>query len=91
MERSPPKGWQNLRLKESDFKEGTCDLNRGRLLGIPPPAGLSGGWVVCVDLDCPAAISPRAFNSTKNWRDWRQIREIKLPLLLRKQPSAKHL
>ena len=51
------KGWQNLRLKESDFIEGTCDLNRGRLLGIPPPAGVSGGWVVCVDLDCPAAIS----------------------------------
>ena len=45
------KGWQNLRITECDLDTSIGELNRGRLLGIPPPAGIAGGWLVCVDLD----------------------------------------
>ena len=50
------KEWQNLRLGPEEFPQSIeSECNRGRLLGIPPPEGLEGGWVVCVDLDSEAA------------------------------------
>lgn len=46
------KGWQNLRLSPDEFPGNIeSPYNRGRLLGIAPPEGIKGGWVVCVDLD----------------------------------------
>ena len=50
------KGWPNLRLGPGDFPDFIKPpCNRGRLLGIAPPEGVVGGWVVCVDLDTEAA------------------------------------
>jgi|TARA_B100001971_G_scaffold212386_1_gene242446 hypothetical protein len=61
------KEWQNLRLSPSDFSQYPADTyNRGRLLGIAPPEGGEGGWVVCVDLDSEAArqLAPYFLPST---------------------------
>ena len=50
------KGWPDLRLGPGDFPDFIKPpCNRGRLLGIAPPEGVVGGWVVCVDLDTEAA------------------------------------
>ena len=49
--------WQTLRLGPSEFSEHLESVcNRGRLLGIAPPEGAEGGWVICVDLDSVEAL-----------------------------------
>ncbi|MFC1851832.1 bifunctional DNA primase/polymerase [candidate division CSSED10-310 bacterium] len=51
------KGWQKLRLGPEDLiTTFEHKRNRGRLLGLPPPEGTSGGFVICVDLDTPEAV-----------------------------------
>lgn len=52
------KQWQNRRMGPDQLlKVFSRRANRGRLLGIAPPQGMSGGFVVCVDLDTPQAIA----------------------------------
>lgn len=52
------KEWQKLRLDPDDLpRVFSRRANRGRLLGIEPPEGVTGGFVVCVDLDTPQAVA----------------------------------
>ncbi|MBI2569385.1 MAG: bifunctional DNA primase/polymerase [Candidatus Schekmanbacteria bacterium] len=52
------KQWQHLRHPPDELAHAFSPrANRGRLLGIAPPEGMVGGFVVCVDLDTPLALA----------------------------------
>ncbi|MBI2567175.1 MAG: hypothetical protein HYV63_09120 [Candidatus Schekmanbacteria bacterium] len=73
--------WQQLRLQPAalaaTFRQ---QVDRGRLLGLPPASSAPGGFAVCIDLDTPEAVtlvsrlesgvssSKRVSSSTRNWK-----------------------
>ena len=52
------KKWPELRLGPDEIPRAFASTsNRGRLLGIEPPHDTGNGFIVCVDLDTPQALT----------------------------------